>query len=70
MASSKSYTYFERGYYVLEKEGKIVSQAVFSRSLLKYCVLYADAGIPISNHVYEKKGYVKRVECEELEFYE
>ena len=36
----------------------------------KYCVLYADAENPISNHVYEKIGYVKRVECEELEFYE
>lgn len=98
--------YFEKGYYVLEKEGKIVSQAVIGRQLIKgkavsgvytpkgergngyaynvvyalskksldegaeYCVLYTDAENPISNHVYEKIGYVKRVECEELEFYE
>lgn len=105
-ANKKFEAYLERGYYVLEKEGKIVSQAVFSRKLIKgkcisgvytpkeergkgyaynliytlskkcldegaeYCVLYTDAENPISNHVYEKIGYVKRVECEELEFYE
>ena len=98
--------YLEKGYYFLEKEGKIVSQAVFGRTLLKgkcisgvytpkderekgyaydlvytlskksldegaeYCVLYTDAENPISNHIYEKIGYVKRTECEELEFYE
>ena len=98
--------YLERGYYVLEKDRKIVCQAVIGRELLKgksisgvytpkeergkgyaynlvyelskkcldegaeYGVLYTDAGNPISNHVYEKIGYVKRVECEELEFYE
>ena len=104
--AKKFEAYLEKGYYVLEKDNKIVSQAVFSRNLLKgkcisgvytpkeergkgyaynlvytlskkcldegaeYCVLYTDAENPISNHVYEKIGYVKRVECEELEFYE
>lgn len=98
--------YLQRGYYVLKKDGKIVSQAVIGRELMKgqciscvytpreergkgyaynlvytlskkcldegaeYCVLYTDAENSISNHVYEKMGYVKRVECEELEFYE
>ena len=105
-ANQKFEAYLERGYYVLEKDNKIVSQAAFSRNLVKgqcisgvytpkeergrgyaynlvyklskkcldegaeYCVLYTDAENPISNHVYEKIGYVKRVECEELEFYE
>ena len=104
--NEKFNAYLERGYYVLEKDRKIVCQAVIGRDLLKgkcisgvytpkeergkgyaynlvyelskkcldegakYCVLYTDAGNPISNHVYEKIGYVKRVECEELEFYE
>ena len=98
--------YLERGYYVLEQNKKIVSQAMIGRNLLKgkcisgvytpkeergkgyaynlvytlskkcldegaeYCVLYTDAENPISNYVYEKIGYVKRVECEEIEFYE
>ena len=88
--------YLEKGYYFLEKEGKIVSQAVIGRTLIKgksisgvytpkeergkryaydlvytlskkcldegaeYCVLYTDAENPISNHMYEKIGYVKR----------
>lgn len=105
-ANEKFEYYLKRGYYVLEKQGKIVSQAVIGRELLKgkgvsavytpkeergkgyaynlvyrlskkcleegaeYCVLYTDAENPISNHIYEKIGYVKRVECEELEFYE
>ncbi|MBQ2835520.1 MAG: GNAT family N-acetyltransferase [Clostridia bacterium] len=105
-ANKKCKAYLERGYYVLEKDKKIVSQAVIGRELIKgksvsgvytpkeergkgyaynlvytlskkcldegakYCVLYTDAENPISNHVYEKIGYVKRVECEELEFYE
>ena len=104
-ANEKVDAYLERGYYLLEKEGKIVSQAVIGRDLIKgkgisgvytsreergkgyayefvyklskkcldegaeYCVLYTDAENPISNHVYEKIGYVKRAECEELEFY-
>ena len=104
--NQKFESYLENGYYFLEKEGKIVSQAVIGRTLIKgksisgvytpkdergkgfayelvyalskkcldegaeYCVLYTDAENPISNHVYEKIGYVKRVECEELEFYE
>ena len=105
-ANEKFDAYLEREYYVLEKDGKIVCQAVIGRDLLKgkcvsgvytpkeergkgyaynliyvlskkclgegaeYCVLFTDAENPISNHVYEKIGYVKRVECEELEFYE
>ena len=104
-AYKKVESYLERGYYVLEKEGKIVSQAVIGRTLVKgksiscvytpkeergkgyayelvyklskkcldggveYCVLYTDAENPISNHIYEKMGYVKRTECEELEFF-
>ena len=35
----------------------------------KYCVLYTDTQNPISNYVYEKIGYRKRVECEEIEFF-
>ena len=105
-ANEKVDAYLERGYYLLEKEGKIVSQAVIGRELIngkgisgvytpkeergkgyayelvyklskkcldegvEYCVLYTDAENPISNHVYEKIGYVKRAECEEIEFYE
>lgn len=104
--NDKFEAYLQRGYYVLEKERKILSQAVIGRELIKgkcisgvytpkeergkgyaynlvyelskkcldegaeYCVLYTDAENPISNHVYEKIGYVKRIECEELEFYE
>lgn len=104
--NEKFRAYLQRGYYVLERQGKIVSQAVIGRDLIKgqcisgvytpkeergkgyaynlvyelskkcldegaeYCVLYTDAENPISNHVYEKIGYVKRVECEELEYYE
>ena len=98
--------YLKRGYYVLEKDGKILSQAVIGRELLKgicisgvytpkeergngyayrlvyeiskksldegaeYGVLYTDADNPISNHIYEKIGYEKKVECEDLQFYE
>jgi len=104
-ANEKVDAYLENGYYLLEKEVKIVSQAVIGRDLIKgkgisgvytsreergkgyayelvyklskkcldegaeYCVLYTDAENPISNYVYEKIGYVKRAECEELEFY-
>lgn len=105
-ANNKFEAYLKRGYYILEKDGKIVSQAVIGRELLKgkgisgvytpveergkgyaynlvytlskkcldegaeYCVLYTDASYPISNHIYEKIGYEKKVDCEELEFYE
>ena len=105
-ASNKFEDYLKRGYYILEKDGKIVSQAVIGRDLLKgksisgvytpkeergkgyaynlvyalskncldegaeYCVLYTDANYPISNHIYKKIGYEKKVDCEELEFYE
>lgn len=105
-ANDKFEDYLKRGYYILEKDGKIVSQAVIGSELLKgkgiscvytpkeergkgyaynlvyklstksldegagYCVLYTDANYPISNHIYEKIGYEKKVECEELEFYE
>lgn len=97
--------YFRRGYYVLEKKGKIVAQAVFARDLKKgkcisgvytqkeergkgyaynliyriskkaldegteYCVLYTDDENPISNHVYEKIGYRRMVDCEDIDFY-
>ena len=103
--NNKVESYLEKGYYVLEKENKIVAQAVIGRELIKgkcisgvytpkeerrkgyaynlvyelskqslkegadYCVLYTDAENPISNYVYEKIGYIKRVECEEIEFY-
>ena len=102
--NKKFESYLQRGYYVLEEQGKIVSQAVIGRELLKgksiscvytpkeergnkyayelvykltkkclnegaeYCVLYTDAENPISNHVYEKIGYEKRVECVDIEF--
>lgn len=105
-AEEKFKSYLEKGYYVLEKKGKIVSQAVIGRKLIngkcisgvyttkeergngyaynlvyeitkkcldegaEYCVLYTDAENPISNHVYEKIGYEKRVECEDIEFFE
>ena len=97
--------YVKKGYYVIEKDKKIVSQAVFSRNLTKgkcvsgvytakeergkgyaynliyrmskkaldegakYCVLYTDDENPISNHVYEKIGYHRMVDCEDIEFY-
>lgn len=105
-AQEKFNSYLEKGYYVLEKNGKIISQAVIGRKLIKgksisavytpkeergngyaynlvyeiskkcleqgadYCVLYTDADNPISNHVYEKIGYEKRVECEDIEFFD
>ena len=104
-AYNKFEKYMEKEYYVLEKDRKILSQAVIARDLkkgkcisgvytpkeerkkgyaynlvyrisqkfleegAKYCVLYTDAKNPISNHVYEKIGYRKRVECEEIEFF-
>ena len=94
----------EKGYYVLENKGKIVSQAALLRGLKKgksisavytpkeernngyaydlvyrisentfdngaeYCVLYTDDTNPISNHVYEKVGYKRKVDCEDLKF--
>ena len=98
-------SYMKKGYYVLEKDKKIVAQAIFSRNLIKgkcvsgvytdkaergkgyaynivyrlskksldegakYCVLYTDDENPISNHVYEKIGYKRMVDCEDIEFY-
>lgn len=98
-------TYMEKGYFLAEMGGKIVSQAVFGRDLKKgkcisgvytpkeergkgyaynlvyqvskksledgaeYCVLYTDDKNPISNHIYEKIGYRRMVDCEEIEFY-
>ncbi len=35
----------------------------------EYCVLFTDNKNPISNHVYEKIGYKKMVDCEDLHFY-
>lgn len=105
-AQEKFNSYLEKGYYVLEKNGKIISQAVIGRKLINgksisavytpkeergngyaynlvyeiskkcleqgadYCVLYTDADNPISNHVYEKIGYEKRVECEDIEIFD
>ena len=96
--------YFEKGYYVLEVDGNIVSQAVIARDLIKgktisevftpkeyrgkgyaynlmyrisskmlengaeYCVLYTDDKNPISNHVYEKIGYIRQLDTEEIRF--
>lgn len=96
--------YFKMGCFVLEKDGKIVSQAVISRELTKgkaisevytpkefrgkgyaynliyriskqileeraeYCVLYTDDNNPISNHVYEKIGYQRRVDTKDIKF--
>ena len=96
--------YFEKGFYVLEVDGKIVSQAVIARSLTKgcaisevytpkefrgkgyaynliyrfskkcledgaeYCVLYTDDQNPISNHVYEKVGYIRMKDCADIKF--
>jgi len=100
----KFYNYFEKGYFVLEKDGKIVAQTVSGRNLKKgkcisgvftpkeergkgyaynlvyrvskeflnkgaeYCVLYTDDSNPISNHVYEKIGYVRKVDTFDLDF--
>lgn len=91
-------------YFVLEKDGKIVSQTVSSRRLKKgkcvsgvytppeerkkgyaytlvylatkeyfdngaeYCVLFTDDSNPISNHVYEKIGYKRMVDTEDIDF--
>ena len=35
----------------------------------EYCVLYTDDENPISNHIYEKIGYRRMVNCEDIEFY-
>lgn len=100
----KFYKNLENGYYVLEKDGKIVAQTFSTRKLEKgkavsgvctlkeergkgyaynlvyrvskeflddgaeYCVLYTDDTNPISNHVYEKIGYERKVDCSELDF--
>lgn len=34
----------------------------------KYCVLYTDDLNPISNHVYEKIGYVRKSDWEDIDF--
>ena len=34
----------------------------------EYCVLFTDDTNPISNHVYEKIGYKRKVDCEDLRF--
>lgn len=105
MLEKKFYKYLENGYYVLEKDGKIVSQTVLTRDLKKgkcisgvytpkeergkgyaynlvyriteremkkgaeYCVLFTDDENPISNHVYEKIGYKRMDDYEDLQFY-
>lgn len=94
----------ERGYFLLEKDGKIVAQTVSTRKLKRgkgvsgvytppeerykgyaynlvyrvskelldngaeYCVLYTDDSNPISNHVYEKIGYVRKVDTSDIDF--
>lgn len=98
------YEFLEKGYYVLEKDGKIVAQTVVTRKLEKgksvsevytpkeercngyaynliyrvskefldsgaeYCVLFTDDGNPISNHVYEKIGYRRKVDTSDIDF--
>lgn len=93
-----------KGYYVLEKGGKIVAQTVSTRKLKKgkgvsgvytpveerhngyaynlvyrvskefldngaeYCVLFTDDSNPISNHVYEKIGYERKVDTSDIDF--
>ena len=34
----------------------------------KYCVLYTDDSNPISNHVYEKIGYKRKSDWEDIDF--
>ncbi len=94
----------ERGYFLLEKDGKIVAQTVSTRKLKKgkgvsgvytppeerhksyaynlvyrvskelldngaeYCVLFTDDTNPISNHIYEKVGYERRVDTSDIDF--
>lgn len=96
--------HFSMGYYLLEKDGKIVATASSNRHLtkgksignvytpkeergkgyaynlvyriskefldsgLEYCVLFTDDSNPISNHVYEKIGYERRVDTTEILF--
>ncbi len=96
--------YLENGYYVLEKDKKIVSSCCLTRKMKfgkcisavytpkeerekgyaynlvyraskkqldegdKYCVLYTDDSNPISNHVYEKIGYKRMEDWENLDF--
>lgn len=103
-AEEKFNKYFEKGYYVLEKDNKIVCQANISRIMKygkcvssvytpkeergkgyaynliyrisrdlinigdKYCVLYTDDSNPISNHVYEKIGYKRKSDWEDIDF--
>ena len=98
------YEKLEKGYYVLEQDGKIVAQTNSSRTLEKgkvvsgvytpkeerckgyaynliyrvskefldngaeYCVLFTDDMNPISNHVYEKIGYERKVDVVEWDF--
>ncbi len=103
-AEEKFNKYLKNGYYVLEKDNKIVCQANISRIMKygkcvssvytpkeergksyaynliyrisrdlidsgdKYCVLYTDDSNPISNHVYEKIGYKKKSDWEDIDF--
>ena len=98
------YKHLKTGYWVLEKDGKIVAQTVSSRQLEKgkcvsgvytpkeerckgyaynliyrvskefldngaeYCVLFTDDSNPISNHVYEKIGYERKVDTCDIDF--
>jgi len=96
--------YLKNGYYVLEKDQKIVSSCCLRRKMKygkcisavytpqeerkkgyaynlvyrvskkqldegdKYCVLYTDDANSISNHVYEKIGYKRMEDWENLDF--
>lgn len=104
LLEDRFYKNFQKGYFVLEKDGKIVCQATSTKELIKgktinevytpeeergngyaynliyrfskefldngaeYCVLFTDDTNPISNHVYEKIGYEKKVDTIELDF--
>ena len=52
--------------YAYELVYKISEQTLQNGA--KFCVLFTDAKNPISNHVYEKIGYVRQVDCEDLKF--
>lgn len=98
------YEHLKKGYWVLEKDRKIVAQTISTRNLNKgksvsgvftpkeerckgyaynliyrvskefldngadYCVLFTDDSNPISNHVYEKIGYERKVDIVDLDF--
>ena len=44
-----------------------ISEEAFNNGA-EYCVLFTDDTNPISNHVYEKIGYKRKMDCEDLRF--